>query len=215
MAHASDPPPGTDPEPRLAGRLEAEAVAVAASLAAACAWAAAGLARRSAPAPQPSAAPRPRIVLPTAHLIRLGGAPLAALLRLGGAEPVPVGTVRDCLEAELDEALAMAAAGLVVVGEGVPELVAPARFLWLCRRAEVPALVLDPASGGWTAWADGGASLVLAEGAAVAGVACGILAGSAAWIGACRDARAAAAAFAAPPAVRQALAAGSAAREPA
>lgn len=207
MSHVPGSPAGSAPEAGLARRLEAEAVAVAASLAAACAWAAAGLVR-----PAPAAVPR--IVLPTAHLLRVEGAPLAALLRLGGAEPVPVGTVRDCPETELEDALAAAAAGLLVVADGVPEVVAPARFLWRCRCAGRPALLLDPASGRWAAWADGGADLVLIDGAVLTGVASGILAGSAGAIGACREARAAAAAFAAPPAVLEALAAGSAAGEP-
>jgi seryl-tRNA(Sec) selenium transferase len=207
MSHAGPQPP----EAGLAARLEAEAALVAASLAAGCAWAAAGLVRLAGPA---AAGERPGIVLPTAHLTRLGGAPLAALLRLGGAHPVPVGTVRDCPEEELREALGAAAAGLLVVDAGLTEVVAPARFLWLCREAGRPALVLDPASGRWPAWADGGAALVLSDGAALAGVASGILAGAAAAIAACR-AVPAAAAFAAPAAVLEAIARRSVAGEPA
>ncbi|MCS7268953.1 MAG: hypothetical protein NZ704_12945 [Geminicoccaceae bacterium] len=191
---------------RLRALLECEAVLVAASLPAALAWAVAGLLRRS----ERGAA----LVLPLAHLGRLQGAPLAELIRLGGAELRPVGTVGDCPEAEFVAALRRGAAGaLLFVAPEPPEVLAPARFLWLCRCEGVPAVVLDPASGRWAAWADGGAALVLLDGAALGGVACGLLAGSEEAIAACRAAEAAAAAFRAPGALLSALSAAFAASE--
>lgn len=185
---------------RLAEKLEAEAVLPAASLAAALAWALAGLIARAAPAH--------RVLLPLAQLGRLEGAPLAALIRLAGGRPRPVGTVVDCPEPAFARALEeRPAAALLVVDPALPEVLAPATFLFSCRRAAVPALILDPASQRWAAWADGGATLVVLDGAALTGVACGILAGTGEAIAACRAAEAAAAAFRAPPALEAALAA--------
>jgi seryl-tRNA(Sec) selenium transferase len=190
---------GTDLATALAERLEAEAALLAAALPAALAWAVAGLVARAG-------GPR-SILVPLGQLGRLEAAPLAALIGLGGGTPLPVGTVRDCPEAELERALAEPpAAALLVLEPELPELVAPARFLWLCRRAHVPAVILDPGSGRWAAWADGGASLVLLDGRALAGVEAGVLAGTAAAIAACR-ATPVAAAFRAPEPVRVALAA--------
>lgn len=189
---------GKELETVLAERLEAEAALVAASLPAALAWAVAGLVQRASGSCS--------IAVPLGRLGRLEGAPLAALIRLGGGTPLPVGTVRDCPEAELERALAEpAAAALLVLEPDLPELLAPARFLWLCRRAKVPAVILDPSCGRWAAWADGGASLVLLDGRALAGVEAGILAGTAASIAACARCEAAAAAFAAPGPLRAAL----------
>jgi seryl-tRNA(Sec) selenium transferase len=90
------------------------------------------------------------------------------------------------------------------VDRELPEVLAPARFLWLCRRAGVPALILDPASGRWAAWADGGADLVVLDGRALAGTEAGILAGTAEAIAACAGVELAAA-FRAPAPVRAAL----------
>lgn len=200
MAEPAIDPGLADPlEAALADRLEAEAALLAASPAAALAWAVAGLLGRAA---GPTA-----LVLPTAHLARLDGAPLAGLVTLAGGTVRPVGTIADCPEAALEAALAGAAAALVVVDPALPEVVAPARFLWLCRRAAVPGVILDPASRRWSAWADGGAALVVADGRALPGVEAGILAGTAEAVEACRRAAAAAAAFRAPEPSRAALAA--------
>jgi seryl-tRNA(Sec) selenium transferase len=193
-------------ETALAERLEAEGALLAASLAAATVWALAGLLGRGATGRD--------VLLPLAHLGRIEGAPLAELIRLAGAEPRAVGTVRDCPEAELARALAdRPAAALLLVDPELPEVVPPARFLWLAREAAVPSLLLDAASGRWTAWLDGGASLVLLEAEALAGVEGGILVGDATAIAACRAAEAASAACRAPTALRTALAAALAARE--
>lgn len=190
----------------LAERLEAEGALLAASLAAATVWATAGL---LGPGDKGG-----RVVLPLAHLARLDGAPLAELIRLAGGEPRAIGTVRDCPEAELARALAdRPAAALLLVDPELPEVLAPARFLWLCRQAAVPALILDPASGRWAAWADGGAALVVLDAGALLGVEAGILAGTAEAIAACRAAEAASAAFHAPPTLRAALAGALAAGE--
>lgn len=190
---------GTEIATVLAERLEAEAALLAASLPAALAWAVAGLVQRASGSRS--------IVVPLGRLGRLAGAPLSALIGLGGGTPLPVGTVRDCPEAELERALAAPpAAALLVLEPELPELLAPARFLWLCRRARVPAVILDPGSGRWAAWADGGASLVLLDGRALAGVEVGILAGTAEAIAACAQCEAAAATFAAPGPLRAALA---------
>ncbi len=187
-----------DLEAVLAERLEVEAALLAASLPAALAWAVAGLVERTSGSRS--------IAVPLGRLGRLEGAPIAALIGLGGGTPLPVGTVRDCPEAEFERALAEpAAAALLVVEPELPDVLAPARFLWLCRRAEVPAVILDPGSGRWAAWADGGASLVLLDGRALAGVEAGILAGTAEAIAACARCEAAAAAFAAPGPLRTAL----------
>jgi len=190
-------PPGL--EAVLAARLEAEEALLAASLAAATVWATAGLLGRGDKGR--------RVVLPLAHLARLDGAPLTELIRVAGGEPEAVGTVRDCPEAEFARALAdRPAAALLLVDPELPEVLSPARFLWLCRQAEVPALILDPASGRWAAWADGGAALVVLDAGALLAVEAGILAGTAEAIAACRAAEAASAAFRAPPALRAALA---------
>ena len=77
----------------------------------------------------------------------------------------------------------------------------------------MPALILDPASGRWAAWVDGGAALVVLDCRTLLGVEAGILAGNAEAIAACRAAEAASAAFHAPPALRAALAGALAARE--
>lgn len=187
-------------ERAIAERLEAEAALVAASLAAAFCWALAGLIARAAPARG--------VVLPLAQLGRIEGAPLAGLIRLAGGRPRPVGTVADCPEPAFARALEeRPATALLVVDPALPEVLPPASFLWCCRRARVPALILDAASGRWAAWADGGAALVVLDGAAWAGPACGILAGTGEAIAACRAAEAAAAAFRAPPVLRAGLAA--------
>jgi seryl-tRNA(Sec) selenium transferase len=175
----------------LADRLEAEGALLAASLAAATVWAAAGL---LGPGDKGG-----RVVLPLAHLARLDGAPLTELIRLAGGAVTTLGTVRDCPETALERALGEApAAAALVVDPELPEVLPPARFLWLCRQARVPALILDPASGRWTAWADGGAALVVLDGRALLGVEAGILAGTAEAIAACRAAEAPSAAFRAP-----------------
>lgn len=196
---------GPSIEEVIAARLEADAVLLAASLAAASAWAVGGLVALRAP--------ERRIVVPLAHLGRIAGAPLADLVRLAGAWLRPVGTVDACAEAAFARALdEKPAAALLYLDGKLPEVLAPARFLWLCRQAQVPAVVLDPNSGRWAAWADGGAALVVLDGGALLGVEVGLIAGSAEAITACR-ALSVAAAFAAPATARSALAAALAARE--
>ncbi|MCL6608519.1 MAG: hypothetical protein K6T74_10535 [Geminicoccaceae bacterium] len=193
-------------EAALAERLEAEAALLASSLAAATAWAVFGLVGRTEVGRT--------LVLPLAQLGRLDGAPLAELIRLAGGEARPVGTVRDCPDAAIARALDEAPAGAaLVVDPELPEVLPPASFLWLCRQARVPALIVDPASGRWAAWADGGAALVVLDCRTLLGVEAGILAGTAEAVAACRAAEAASAAFRAPTALRAALGAALAAGE--
>lgn len=103
-----------------------------------------------------------RLVLQRRQVVEVDGVSLLQLLQLAGAEPVEVGTASRCGMDELAAYLAAgAAAGLFLAEAGAPgELPA---FVWACRSARVPALVLADPTVGPLAALDAGADLVLVD----------------------------------------------------
>jgi L-seryl-tRNA(Ser) seleniumtransferase len=108
-----------------------------------------------------------RVVLQRGQVRALEGAPLLQILRLVGAEPVEVGDATDELAAFL---AAGAAAGLWLAGQtasGSP--VDLPGFVWACRTAGVPSVVVCAEPTGPLAALDVGADLALADSAALHG----------------------------------------------
>jgi D-glucosaminate-6-phosphate ammonia-lyase len=160
-----DPPPA-DALAALARLLTAEAACLCSSPAAAVAVAVAGRVAGmdlAAVRGLPEVAGRERrVVLPRGQVVELGGLSVLQLLRLGGAQPVEVGTVERCAAEELAAVLAGgAAAGLYVDGGPAPVGMAP--FVWECRGAGVPALVVGVGAGSPLAALDAGADLLVLD----------------------------------------------------
>jgi seryl-tRNA(Sec) selenium transferase len=182
----------------LAGLLTAEAAAVYRSLAGAVTVVAAALVAGTDPAAArrlPDAGGRPDgVVLPLAQAVELeDGLALTQLLRLGGAAPRLVGTAGRCEPDEVAAELARdgGVAGLHVRG-GVGEaaVIGMAAFIWACRTAGRPALVLDLTGEGPLAALDAGADLVLLDPAtAFAAPSAGLVAGRASLLAACETQR--------------------------
>jgi seryl-tRNA(Sec) selenium transferase len=112
-----------------------------------------------------------RVVVQRGQVIELEGVSLLQLLRFAGAVPVEIGAARACPADALAAALAEgAAAGLLVAtdaGEG--GLVALAPFVWACREAGVPAVVIAGCPPMPLTALDAGADLVLFDAARIAG----------------------------------------------
>lgn len=129
------------------------------------------------------------VAVPAGQFVTFGDAPLEQLLRLAGAVPVPVGTVDAGGRHELEAALGPdMVAGLWVVGETTKPRDGPdlAGFVYTCRRAGKRTVVVDPASGRWTAWLDAGADLVVLDArAGLGGPEGGVLAGRLEAVRAC------------------------------
>lgn len=128
-----------------------------------------------------------RVVIQRGHVVELGGLPVERLLRLTGARPVEIGAVDHCAAAELQAVLADGAAGAVFVER--PEaagagLIGPSAFVWACRQAAVPCLVV--AAGTPLPALDAGADLALVDLAATyGGNELGLVVGRADLIAAC------------------------------
>jgi seryl-tRNA(Sec) selenium transferase len=103
-----------------------------------------------------------RLVLQRRQAVELAGVSLLQLLRLAGAAPVEVGTASGCETEELSAHLAEGAAAGLFLAEGVAPGELPA-FVWACREARVPALVLADPTAGPLAALDAGADLVLVD----------------------------------------------------
>lgn len=103
-----------------------------------------------------------RLVVQRGHMVEVDGLSAAQILRVAGASPVEVGTVERCREAELAALLADGAAGgLFIAGMPGAGLLGMAEFVWACRRAAVPALVLTADAP--LAALDAGADLVVVD----------------------------------------------------
>lgn len=128
------------------------------------------------------------IVLQRGHATVIDGVPLLQLLRLAGGAPVEVGTARTCAADELAAVLtAGAAAGLFVAAEASEGLVDLPRFLWACRQARVPSIVLCGPALGPLAALDAGADLALVDPALVYdGPSAGLIAGGRGLVAACK-----------------------------
>jgi D-glucosaminate-6-phosphate ammonia-lyase len=182
-------PPLTDPLSALARLLTAEAACVCSSPAAAVAVAVAGCVAGldlAAVRGLPEVAGRERrVVLPRGQVVELDGVSVLQLLRLGGARPVEVGAVERCAAEELAAVLAGgAAAGLYVDAGHAPVGMAP--FVWECRGAGVPALVVGVGAGGPLAALDAGADLlVLDVSRCYGGPPAGLIAGRGDLVAAC------------------------------
>ena len=130
-----------------------------------------------------------RIVLQRAQAGAIGAMPLLQLLRLAGARPTEVGTSVACAADELAAMLACGAAAGLCRHDGRPasDLVDLPGFVWACRRAGVPALVLCEGAVSPLAALDAGADLVLLDPAACyGGEAAGLVLGDAERVGWCR-----------------------------
>lgn len=103
-----------------------------------------------------------RLVLQRRHVVEVEGISLLQLLRLAGAAPIEVGTASGCRTDELSAHLALGAAAGLFLAEGVAPGELPA-FVWACREARVPALVLADPTVGPLAALDAGAELVLVD----------------------------------------------------
>jgi len=102
-----------------------------------------------------------RVVLQRGQVRAIEGAPLLQILRLVGAQPVEVGTTTACAADELEAILAEgAAAGLYLAG---PPLVGLPGFVWACRSAGVPSVVVGDGTLSPLAALDAGADLVLVD----------------------------------------------------
>jgi L-seryl-tRNA(Ser) seleniumtransferase len=185
-------PTHADPLETLARLLTAEAAHVCSSIAGAAVVAVAGCVTGSDLAtalrlPDVDRRER-RIVLQLGQAAELGGVRLLQVLRLAGAQPVTVGMARACNEDELAATLAEgASAGLFVAdpANDATGLVPLAPFVWACRRAGVPSLVLVP-GGLPLAALDAGADLVVVDVARVyGGPEAGLIAGRADLVAAC------------------------------
>lgn len=103
-----------------------------------------------------------RIVVQCGQMVEFGGLSVAQILRITGALPVEAGTVGCCRGPELAALLAEGAAGgLFIEGAPGPELVGMAEFVWACRCAGVPSVVV-PANAPLAAL-DAGADLVVVD----------------------------------------------------
>lgn len=160
---------GDDSLTAVARLLTAEAAYLCRSLEAALVVTAAGCI--AAPDPAEATTPRPagqenRILVPRRQVVRLGELSILQLLRFVGGSPVEVGTAEGWAVDELAVALRQgAAAGLFVIGDDPPvaEQGDMARFVWTCRKAGMPAVVLIAAKASPLAALDAGADLVLLD----------------------------------------------------
>jgi D-glucosaminate-6-phosphate ammonia-lyase len=134
----------------------------------------------------PDAAGRERrVVLPRAQVVELAGCSVLQLLRVAGAEPVEVGTVERCAVEELAAVLAEGAVAGVHVERG-PSPIGMAPFIWACRGAGVPAVVLGTGSAGPLAPLDAGADLLVLDVArCYAGPSAGLIVGRRDLVAAC------------------------------
>lgn len=103
-----------------------------------------------------------RLVLQRRHVVEVEGVSLLQLLRLAGAIPVETGAASGCGTDELAAHLAQGAAAGLFVAEGAAPGELPA-FVWACREARVPALVLADPTVGPLAALDAGADLVVVD----------------------------------------------------
>jgi seryl-tRNA(Sec) selenium transferase len=126
-----------------------------------------------------------RIVVQRGHVVELGGLSVAQILRIAGALPVEAGTVGRCREPELTALLAEgAASGLFIEAARGSELLGMAEFVWACRRAGVPSVVV--AADVPLAALDAGADLVVVDVAqAYGGQELGLIVGHAEALAAC------------------------------
>lgn len=175
----------------LAEMLTAEAVWVASSVAGGIVTAvAACLAGRNLAAVRrlPDTGGRERrVVVPLGQMRAVDGVLLEQLVRLAGAAPVLVGTAAAC---EADELAAFLAAGAAAAlwlepeaGAGPMEM---ARFVWTCRAAAAPAIVVTGARTGVLSVLDAGATLAIVDGASYGVADAGVIAGQADLVAACR-----------------------------
>jgi seryl-tRNA(Sec) selenium transferase len=167
---------------QVATHLDAEAAALAHGLA--------GAVMLAALATRPAGR---RVVMQKGHDIEIAG-PLSALLALTGAEIVEIGSVDRATPAELETALADAAAAtFFVADEGLAErgLIELPQFRWIARQSGVPTIVVAPATRNWEGLLDAGADLLVLDAAtALDGPAVGIVAGSSRLIAAALAAQA-------------------------
>lgn len=176
----------------LAKALEAEAACLWHDWAAALAMAAAAVVAGEdllAVRDLPDARGRPnRIVLQRGHVVDIGDSSVLQMLRLGGAVPEEIGAVDRCKPGELDAVLASGVvAGLFVAAPGrAPGLIDLGHWIWHCHQASRPAIVALHGEGSLPGALDSGADLVILDGQSLGGPACGIVAGGAALVGACR-----------------------------
>lgn len=126
-----------------------------------------------------------RIVVQRGHVVEFGGLSVAQILRIAGALPVEAGTVGRCRGPELAALLAEGAAGgLFIEGAPRPGLLGMAEFVWACRCAGVPSVVV-PANAPLAAL-DAGADLVVVDVAqAYGGQELGLIVGRADALAAC------------------------------
>ncbi len=182
----------TDPFASLAQLLTAPAACACGSLAGALVVAVAAAITGTDVAavlrlPDPTGRER-RLVVQRSHVVEVSGVALTQLVRFAGGVPVEAGTAERCHATDLGALLADGATcGLFVEPKrrGAGEVVGMAEFVWACRRAEIPSIVMQ--TGAPLAALDAGADLVLVDAAAAyGGTAIGLLAGRVDLIAACR-----------------------------
>lgn len=164
----------------LAEKLEAEAATATHGFAGAVLLAALGI-----------EAPGRPIVHLAAHDIEIAG-PLRDLLRHAGALPQAVGSVDRATRADLEAALATAAAALWVADErlAAAHLVGLPEFRHLAHQRGIPTIVLAPSGRNIEGLLDAGADLLVLDAAtAFAGPPLGIIAGRADLVGSVRRAQ--------------------------